>query len=161
MRGSHVLLYSQVKHCFFTHMAKWNIASLHKYGMTVGNKWCLQQLPTILILTIENWAAAWQNWQNQRRLRSAWASAQPDLSLGCVLNRKQRAQAFFMRKVKTDQTGRIPRLIWIFTGRMGHFVGFVIRRLKWDQIIWTPETSIFGLWKSLVVFWLFQVCVKR
>ena len=36
------------------------------------------------------WAAAWQNQQNdmcaQRRLRSVWASAQPDQSLRCALN---------------------------------------------------------------------------
>ena len=24
----------------------------------------------------------------------------------------------------SDQTGRMPRLIWVFTGRKGHFVGF-------------------------------------
>ena len=28
-----------------------------------------------------------------------------------------------------DQTGRMPRLIWVFAGRTGHFVGFVMRRL--------------------------------
>ena len=29
----------------------------------------------------------------------------------------------------SDQTGRMPRLIWVFAGRKGHFVGFVMRRL--------------------------------
>ena len=29
------------------------------------------------------------------------------------------------------QAGRMPRLIWVFAGRTGHFVGFVMRRLKW------------------------------
>ena len=29
----------------------------------------------------------------------------------------------------TDQTGRMPRLIWVFAGRTCHFVGFVTRRL--------------------------------
>ena len=29
----------------------------------------------------------------------------------------------------SDQTGWTPRLIWVFTGRKGHFVGFVMRRL--------------------------------
>ena len=29
----------------------------------------------------------------------------------------------------SDQTGRMPRLIWVFAGRIGHFVGFVVRRL--------------------------------
>ena len=30
----------------------------------------------------------------------------------------------------TDQTGRMPRLIWVFAGRTCHFAGFVTRRLK-------------------------------
>ena len=29
----------------------------------------------------------------------------------------------------SDQTGRMPRLIWVFAGRTCHFVGFVMRRL--------------------------------
>ena len=29
----------------------------------------------------------------------------------------------------SDQTGRMPRLIWVFAGRTCHFVGFVTRRL--------------------------------
>ena len=48
----------------------------------------------------------------QRRLRSAWASAQSNQSLRCAL----RTQAF-MRTAKTDQTGRVPRLIWVIAGR--------------------------------------------
>ena len=28
----------------------------------------------------------------------------------------------------SDQTGRMPRLIWVFAGRTCHFVGFVMRR---------------------------------
>ena len=35
----------------------------------------------------------------------------------------------------SDQTGQMPRLIWVFAGRTCHFVGFVMRRLK--------------IWKSL------------
>ena len=30
----------------------------------------------------------------------------------------------------SDQTGRMPRLIWVFAGRTCHFVGFVMRRLN-------------------------------
>ena len=29
----------------------------------------------------------------------------------------------------SDQTGRMPRLIWVFAGRTCHFVGFIMRRL--------------------------------
>ena len=32
----------------------------------------------------------------------------------------------------SDQTGRMPRLIWVFAGRTCHFVGFVMRRLKFS-----------------------------
>ena len=31
----------------------------------------------------------------------------------------------------SDQTGQMPRLIWVFAGSTGHFVGFVMRQLKW------------------------------
>ena len=30
----------------------------------------------------------------------------------------------------SDQTGRMPRLIWVFAGRTSHFVGFVMSRLN-------------------------------
>ena len=33
----------------------------------------------------------------------------------------------------TDQTGRMPRLTWVFAGRTCHFVGFVMRRLYIDR----------------------------
>ena len=34
-----------------------------------------------------------------------------------------------MRTAKTDQTGHMPRLIWVFAGHTCHFVGFVTRWL--------------------------------
>ena len=34
----------------------------------------------------------------------------------------------------SDQTGRMPRLIWVFDGRTCHFVGFVTRWLDWCSI---------------------------
>ena len=39
-----------------------------------------------------------------------------------------------MLTAKTDQTGRMPRLIWVFIGRTCHFVGFVMRRLKFRNV---------------------------
>ena len=36
---------------------------------------------------------------------------------------------------KTDQTGRMLRLIWVFSGHTGHFVGFVVLRLIWFQLL--------------------------
>ena len=34
-------------------------------------------------------------------------------------------------QLPTDQTGWMPRLIWVFAGHTDHFVGFVMRQLKW------------------------------
>ena len=34
----------------------------------------------------------------------------------------------------SDQTGRMPRLIWVFAGRTCHFVGFVTRQFKWLRL---------------------------
>ena len=76
----------------------------------------------------------------QRRLESAWASTQSDQSLCCPLIEQLRSQGFFMRTAKTDEKGRIPSLIWVFTGRIGHFVGFVMLQL------------FLIFWNSLTVF---------
>ena len=40
----------------------------------------------------------------------------------------------------SDQTGRMPRLIWVFAGRTCHFVGYVMLRLIW--FIWTLENLL-------------------
>ena len=53
----------------------------------------------------------------QRRLRSAWASAQSDQSLRCSHEKSLCPQLPIERTAKTDQTGRMPRLIWVFAGR--------------------------------------------
>ena len=38
---------------------------------------------------------------------------------------------FFMRTAKTDQTGQMPRLIYVFLLCRSHFVGFVMRLLTY------------------------------
>ena len=80
----------------------------------------------------------------QRRLRSAWATAQSDKCLRCALTGQLRTHAFFMRTAKT-QTGRMPRLIGVFAGRTRHFVDFVMRRLKyWFSTVWSKiSVSLF------------------
>ena len=80
------------------------------------------------------WVASRQNHQNgmfaQRRLRSAWASAQSALSLRCPHEESLGPELPTERTAKTDQTGWMPRLIWVFAGRTFIFVRFVMRRLK-------------------------------
>ena len=53
----------------------------------------------------------------QRRLRSAWASAQSDQSSLCA-HWVARDPSFLHADSKdSDQTGRMPRLSWVFAGR--------------------------------------------
>ena len=49
----------------------------------------------------------------------------------------------------SDQTGRMPRLIWVFARRTCHFVGFVTRRLIQLSLIWIEEHQI-NLFQYLV-----------
>ena len=42
------------------------------------------------------------------------------------------------KKKKPDQTGQMPRLIWVFAGRTYHFVGFVMR---WLIFVFTGDSS--------------------
>ena len=52
----------------------------------------------------------------------------------------------------SDQTGRMPRLIWVFARHTGHFVGFVMRRLKSypmsNVIKWMRCNCTTALWNS-------------
>ena len=85
-------------------------------------------------------ATSWQKQQNgmcaQRRLRSAWASTQSDQSSLCAQWVTKGPKFLHADSEDSDQTRRMPRLIWVFAGRTGHFVGFVMRRLKlWHSIL--------------------------
>ena len=80
------------------------------------------------------WTAAWQNQQNdlcaQRRLRSAWASAQSDQFSLCAHWVAKDPMFLHADSEDSDQSGRMLRLIWVFAGRTGHFVGFVMLRFS-------------------------------
>ena len=74
-----------------------------------------------LFLNWYKWAASWQNQQNgmctQRRLRSAWASAQPEQGLCCSHEESLGLRLPIQCTAKTlIRLGRMPRLIWVFTG---------------------------------------------
>ena len=78
------------------------------------------------------WAALWQNQQNgmcaQRRLSSAWAFAQSDQSSLSAWRKLVSLATNWAHSESSDQTGRMPRLIWVFAGHTWHFIGFVTRR---------------------------------
>ena len=72
------------------------------------------------------WATSWQNQRNgicaQRRLRSAWASVQSDQSSLCA-QWVAKDPSFLHADIEvSDQTGRMPRLIWVFAGRTCHLL---------------------------------------
>ena len=52
----------------------------------------------------------------QRRLRSAWASAQSDKSSLCAQWVAKDPSFLHADSEDSDQTGRMPRLIWVFAG---------------------------------------------
>ena len=63
-------------------------------------------------------------------LRSVWSES--SLSAG----RKLGSLAIHRTHSEdSDQTWRVPRLIWVVAGRTCHFVGFVMRRLMWFHVV--------------------------
>ena len=64
----------------------------------------------------------------QRRLTSAWASAQSDQSLHCPHEENLDPQLPIERTAETDQTGGG---CWAHS----HFIGFVMRRLKCPRYV--------------------------
>ena len=53
----------------------------------------------------------------QRRLRSAWASAQSDQSSLSAWRKLESLAIHWAHCEDSDQTGRMPRLMWVFAGR--------------------------------------------
>ena len=62
----------------------------------------------------------------QRRLRSAWASAQSDQSSLCAQWVVKDPSFLHANSKDSDWTGRMPRLIWVFAGRT--FILLVLSR---------------------------------
>ena len=73
------------------------------------------------VLIQEISAVTWQNQQNgmcaQRRLKSAWASTQSDQSSLSAWRNLGSLATQWVHSEDSDQTGQMPRLIWVFIGR--------------------------------------------
>ena len=67
----------------------------------------------------------------QFRHRSTWASTQSDQSSLCDECVAKDPSLLHVDSEDSDQTGWMPRLIWVFAGCTCHFVDFVMRRLIW------------------------------
>ena len=82
--------------------------------MTKPAKWSVRQAKTQTILGIRRvWSVS--------SLCALWVAKDPN----------------FLQTDSEDsnQTGRMPRLIWVFAGRTSHFVDFLMFRLKYSWII--------------------------
>ena len=64
---------------------------------------------------------------SQWRLRSTWASVQYDQSLLWAQYVANDLGFLHAHSEDSDQTGRMPSLIWVFAGHTCHFVGFFVR----------------------------------
>ena len=100
-----------------------------------GNCMCISQLRCECRNCIDIWAASWQNQQNDCAPSEGSdqpghpPSAQSDQSSLCAQLVAKAPSFLHADSEDSDRTGRMPRLIWVFTGRTCHSVGFVMRRL--------------------------------
>ena len=100
------LLFSFYKHTMEAHYQFLFLYLSHL--MTKPTKWQVHQAKTQISLGIRPvWSESLlSTWRKLGSLTTHWAHSKD-----------------------SDQTGRMPRLIWVFAGRTCHFVGFVMRRL--------------------------------
>ena len=76
----------------------------------------------------------------QRRLRSAWASAQSDQSSLCAQWVAQDPVFLHANSEDSDQTGLMPRLIWVFPGRT-----VILLILSWGGSYQNDERVIYSI----------------
>ena len=101
----------------------------------------------------------------QKKLRSAWASTQSDQSSLCARWVAKDKDLSFLHEdgEDFDQTGRMPRLIWVFAGRtlilflscrdsdgQSHVQTITTIRLTWTKRYWGAHRYEM---KSIIVFY--------
>ena len=89
------------------------------------------------------WATTWPKptkWVcTQRRLGSAWASTQSDQSSLCAQWVAKGPWFLHADSEDSDQTGRMPRLIWVFAGRT---LILLVLSCRGSYIHWKPVQKI-------------------
>ena len=97
-------------------------------------------------------AAAWQNQQidlcAQRRFRSAWASAWVDQSSLSAWRKPGSLATHWVHSEDSDQTGRMPKLIWVFTGRTS-FCWFCCATAHWVPCLCNTSNSFIRIFLKL------------
>ena len=111
----------------------------------------------------------------QQGLRSAWASAQSDQVFACAQWVAKDPSFLHADSEDSDQTGRMPRLIWVFAGRTAILLvlscrGSIIQCCYWaavllKDLLWSLRTYLSnikacsGLYYSYFVFVCFFVFI--
>ena len=111
------------------------------HRMTKATKWHVRPAKTRISLGIH---PVW----SESSLCAQWVGKDPDF--------------LHADREDSDQTGRMPRLIWVFAGRTCHFVGFVMRQLKSQNFghlnDWFDYPDIL---KDLNIFWFHHRVLSR
>ena len=115
-----IYLYWNILRIVFVFFLSWPRVKKVSCLMTKPTKWHVRPAKTQISLGIRPvWSeSSLSAWRKLGSLATHWAHSED-----------------------SDQIGLMPRLIWVFTGLTCHFVGFVMRRLKW---IWLDLT-----WRDL------------
>ena len=114
---------------FFPFFALWEtVTCLHVYfshSMTKSTKWLVRPPKTLIC---PDWSeTSLFAWRNFRSLATHWVHSKD-----------------------ADLTGRMPRLIWAFAGRTGHFVSFVMLQL--NCLWYTSARCAVFIWSYSVNF---------
>ena len=123
----------------------------------------------------KSWLSYWSAQQPKSKFRTKWATsyktnkmtvrpAKTQISLGispdwsesllCTHWVAKDPSSLYADSEDSDQTGRMPRLIWVFAGHLCHFIGFVMRRPT--CIVWLTWQSHFDFNS---VIWL--ICCSK
>ena len=99
-------------------------------------------------IKVKIWATSWPNQQNgmcaQWRLWLAWASAQSDQSSLSACRKLGSFATHWAHSEESDQTGRMPRLIWVFAGRT-----FILLVLSWGGSIIISYVLVYSMMQFL------------
>ena len=129
---------------FFILYQKWDSESMRKDAHTVPRESGMVrgEAHVTLRCQVHWWVSMWvsRDLSHGPGVCVAWVPSKPV----SVLNGK--IYLFIYADSKdADQTGQMPRLIWVFAGRTGQFVGFVMWWLK--SCLWISRRAI------RIVYW--------
>ena len=91
----------------------------------------------------------------QRRLRSAWASAQSDQSSQSEWRNLGSLANHWAHSKDSDQTGRMPRLIWVFAGHT--LILLVLSCSGWYVHCIKADVQTCITWKCRLFIWFLQL----